>query len=160
MHKYKTKNDNRFIWEKRFQRVFSILVNLSPHSQETVESLAVQSGCDRAQIERDVSILEQSGLGIYIDDEGRIKLMHNGYNRVLMWLRGYSAEEARGKRKAYRERNREKIRRIKNRYWQKNRERLKENCRQYYVAHRRSLLAKQRERYAEKVLEQLPEASV
>ena len=79
--------EQKSMWESRFLRVFSILAMLSPHSQETLYTLARQLECDESQIRRDIAILKSCGLAVYVDGEGHVRIMAAGYKRIVSWMR-------------------------------------------------------------------------
>lgn len=73
--------------QQRLTRVISILGYLSPHSQVTVHDLAAQYGTSEKTIQRDVEVLQDAKLGVYIDD-ATIKIHREGYKKIKQWMSG------------------------------------------------------------------------
>ena len=74
------------IQQERLCRLFNILGKLSPHSQLTVKELAVEYEVDERTIQRDIEVLERAELGIFSDEENRLKMGRNGYRKIQSWM--------------------------------------------------------------------------
>ena len=74
------------IQTERLSRLFNILSQLSPHSQVTVHDLAVEYSVNERTIQRDIEVLERAELGIFADDENRIRMGRNGYKKIQSWM--------------------------------------------------------------------------
>ena len=72
--------------EQRFQRLFAIIAELSPHSQTTVHELAAEYEVNERTIERDLEVLQRAKLGIYYDADNTIKIGRNGYRKICSWM--------------------------------------------------------------------------
>lgn len=74
------------IQTERMGRIFNILGQLSPYSQVTVKDLAAEYGISERSVQRDIDVLERSELGIFKDEENRIKIGKNGYKKIKSWM--------------------------------------------------------------------------
>ena len=72
--------------DQRFQRLCSIIGQLSPHSQITVHDLATEYQTTPRTIERDLQILQSAKLGIYYDTDNSVKIHRNGYKKIISWM--------------------------------------------------------------------------
>ena len=75
------------MWDKRLSRMFSILGQLSPHSQLTVNDLAKEYEVNERTIQRDLQTMESAKLGIF-HENGKIRISRVGYRRIRSWLAG------------------------------------------------------------------------
>ncbi len=71
--------------EQRFIRLFSIVGQISPHSQVTVHDLATEYEVSERTIKRDVQILQDAKLGVFCE-ENKIKISRTGYKRIRSWM--------------------------------------------------------------------------
>ena len=71
--------------DERFVRLFSILGQLSPHSQVTVGDLANEYGVSAKSIQRDVEVLQDAKLGVFVDEK-KIKISRIGYRKIAKWI--------------------------------------------------------------------------
>lgn len=78
--------------EKRFSRLFSILGELSPHSELTVHDLAVEYEVNERTIERDLEVLRAAQLGVFYDEYATVKISRVGYARIKSWIEGAKEE--------------------------------------------------------------------
>ncbi len=76
------------IQQERFSRLFSILSQLSPHSQLTVNDLVAEYEVSPRSIERDLEVLKRAQLGVFEDEENRIRIGRNGYKKIRSWMIG------------------------------------------------------------------------
>ncbi len=74
------------IQQSRLCRIFNILGQLSPHSQVTVHDLAAEYNVDERTIQRDIEVLERAELGIFADEDNKIKIGRNGYKKIQSWM--------------------------------------------------------------------------
>ena len=72
--------------DQRFQRLFSIIGQLSPHSQLTVHDLAAEYQVHERTIDRDLEVLRSAKLGIYCDADDTVKIHRNGYRKIAAWV--------------------------------------------------------------------------
>ena len=73
--------------DERFSRIFSIVGQLSPHSQVTVHDLSEEYGVSSKSIQRDVDVLRNAKLGVFME-EGKIKISRIGYGKIRSWMLG------------------------------------------------------------------------
>lgn len=72
--------------QERFSRLFSILSQLSPFSQVTVHDLATEYEVDERTIQRDIEVLENAQLGVFIDQDHSVKMGRGGYKKIQSWM--------------------------------------------------------------------------
>ncbi len=75
------------IRQERMCRLFSILGQLSPHSQVTISDLVSEYEVSERTISRDLEVLERAKLGVFQDDDS-IKISRNGYKKIRSWIIG------------------------------------------------------------------------
>ena len=75
------------MFEHRVSRLFSILGQLSPHSQVTVHELCREYELDSKTIQRDIEMLQEAKIGVFYDDD-KIKISRIGYKRIRRWMLG------------------------------------------------------------------------
>lgn len=85
------KLENKF-QENRFSRLFSILGELSPHSQVTVKDLANEYGVHERSIYRDIDVLQEAKLGVFYDENNTLKISRVGYQKIRSWIVGGKEE--------------------------------------------------------------------
>ena len=71
------------MWNKRISRLFSILGQLSPHSQITIQELACEYEVSQRTIERDIQTLSMVGVTI---SEGRVFISRQGCQSISAWM--------------------------------------------------------------------------
>ncbi len=74
--------------QQRLVRLFSIIGQISPYSQLTVSDLAAEYEVHPRTIARDVQILQDAQLGVYCDEEDKIKIHRVGYKKIKQWMSG------------------------------------------------------------------------
>ncbi len=75
------------MWEDRLSRLFSIVGELSPHSQITVQDLAREYEVSERTIQRDIQTLQEAKMGIFYDGES-LKISRVGYRKIRSWMLG------------------------------------------------------------------------
>ena len=71
------------MWNIRLQRLFSILGQLSPHSQTTIMDLAREYEVSERTIERDVETLSIVGVTCY---DGKVTISRQGCKSISQWM--------------------------------------------------------------------------
>ncbi len=75
------------IQQERFTRLFSILSQLSPHSQVMVSDLVAEYQVSERTIYRDLEVLKDAQLGVF-EEDNKIRIGRNGYKKIRSWMIG------------------------------------------------------------------------
>ena len=78
--------------EQHFSRLFGILSQLSPYSQVCVHDLAAEYKVNERTIERDIDVLREAKLGVFYDEDNKVKISRVGYGRIRSWIVGAEGE--------------------------------------------------------------------
>ena len=74
--------------QQRLVRLFSIIGQISPYSQLTVHELSQEYEVHPRTIERDIEVLQDAKLGVYLDENEKIKIHKLGYKKIKQWMSG------------------------------------------------------------------------
>jgi predicted DNA-binding transcriptional regulator YafY len=72
--------------EARFKRLFQILAHLSPHSYDTIKDLSEKYEVTERTIQRDIEVLLSAELGVFVDEENRVRISRQGMKLIGHWI--------------------------------------------------------------------------